>query len=103
MENLALAGLCGNQVPEVAHLRLSDAVDTPETLLQAVGVPGQGIVDHQVCALQIDTLTCGIRCHQHLHVLLLRKGSLRPFPLLSAPPTVNRDPSLISSAHSTNT
>src|SRR5205085_9427283 len=100
MENRALAGLCSDQVPEVAHLRLSDAVDTSETLLQPVGIPGQVIVDHQVCALQVDTLTCGIRCHQHLHVFLLRKGSLRLCTLLSAQPTVNSDHGLISSEHS---
>src|SRR5947209_11252960 len=55
------------------------------------------------CALQVDTFTCGIRCHQHLHVFLLRKGSLRLCPFLSAQPTVNSDHSLISSEHSANT
>src|SRR5947209_20523602 len=99
MEDLALAGLRGNQVPEVAYLRLADAMDAPEALLQAVRIPGQVIVDHQVSALQVDTLARGIRCHQHLHEFLLSKGSLRLRPLLSAYPAMNRDHSFISSEH----
>ena len=46
--DLALAGVGGDQVPEVADLGLADAVDAAEALLDPVGVPGQVVVDHQV-------------------------------------------------------
>ena len=36
------------------------ALDTPETLLDAVRVPGQVVVDDQVGALQVDALACGV-------------------------------------------
>src|SRR5207249_5224717 len=40
LEDLALARLTGNQVPEVADLRLPDTVNAPEALFQPVGIPG---------------------------------------------------------------
>ena len=54
--DLALAGLLGDEVPEVADLGLADAVDAAEALLDAVRVPGQVVVDHQVGALEVDAL-----------------------------------------------
>ena len=52
--DVALAGLLGDEVPEVADLGLADAVDAPEALLDAVRVPRQVVVHHQVGALQVD-------------------------------------------------
>ena len=60
LEDLALARLLGHQVPEVADLGLADAVDAAEPLLEAVGVPGQVVVDHQVGALEVDALAGGV-------------------------------------------
>src|SRR5262245_3721358 len=37
--DIAFAGLFGHQVPEVTDLCLSNPVNTPEPLFQAVGVP----------------------------------------------------------------
>ena len=37
----------------MAYLRLANAVDAAKALFQAVGVPGQVVVDHQVGVLQI--------------------------------------------------
>ena len=58
--DVAFARLAGDQVPQVADLRLADAVNTAETLLQPVGIPGQVVVDHQVRALQVDAFAGGI-------------------------------------------
>ena len=77
MEDLTFARLGSHQVPEMAHLRLPDAVNTPEALLKAVGVPGQIVVDHQVRALQIDTLASRIGRQQDLYLFILREGLLR--------------------------
>ena len=46
--DVALAGFLGDEVPEVADLRMADAVNPPEALLQPVRVPGQVVVDHQM-------------------------------------------------------
>ena len=56
--DIALAGLGGDQVPQMADLRLPDTVNAPKALLQAVGVPGKIVVDHQVGALQVNALAC---------------------------------------------
>ncbi len=56
----ALAGLVRDQVPEVADLGLADPVDAAEALLEAVGVPGQVVVDHQVGALEVDAFARGV-------------------------------------------
>src|SRR3546814_7347938 len=45
--NLALAGVGGDQVPEMADLGLANAVDTAEPLLDLVRVPRQIIVDRK--------------------------------------------------------
>src|SRR5579884_3121477 len=99
---LTLACLGGDEVPEMADLCLPDAVNAPETLLQAVGVPGQVVVDHQVGALQVDALSGGIGRHQNLHLRVLRKGLLRPETLLAVQAAVNRDHRLIAPQHGTN-
>ena len=56
----ALAGLVRDQVPEMADLGLADPVDAAEALLEAVGVPGQVVVDHQVGALEVDAFAGGV-------------------------------------------
>ena len=58
--DVALAGLLGHQVPQVADLGLADAVDAAEALLEPVRVPGQVVVHHQVGALQVDALARGV-------------------------------------------
>ena len=64
--DLALAGLLGDEVPEVADLGLADAVDAAEALLEPVRVPGQVVVDHQVGALEVDALAGGVGGDQDL-------------------------------------
>ena len=65
MEDLALAGVVGDQVPQVADLGLADAVDAAEPLLDPVRVPRQVVVDHQVRALQVQALARGVGGDQH--------------------------------------
>ena len=55
-EDVAFAGVFRDHVPEVADLSLTDAVDTPEALLDTVRVPGQVVVHHQVRTLKIESL-----------------------------------------------
>ena len=55
--NRAFPRLARHQVPEVTDLGLTDPVDPAETLLQAVGVPRQVVVDHEMgAALEVYAL-----------------------------------------------
>ena len=74
--NVAFAGFRRHQVPQMADLRLADAMDAPEALLQAVGVPRQVIVHHQVGALQVDAFAGGVRSQQHLCFRVVQEGFL---------------------------
>ena len=88
--HVALAGVRRHQVPQVAHLRLADAVDAPEALFQAVGVPRQVVVHHQMGALQIDALASGIGGEQHAHLWVVQKYVLGAAAFLAAHAAVNR-------------
>jgi hypothetical protein len=66
--DVALAGLLGHQVPQVADLGLADAVDAAEALLQPVRVPREVVVNHEVGPLQVDTFAGGVGGEQHLHL-----------------------------------
>ena len=76
LEDLALPGVVGDEVPEVADLLLADAVDAPEPLLDPVGVPWQVVVDHQMRPLEVDALAGGVGGDQDQHVLVLGEGLL---------------------------
>jgi hypothetical protein len=91
LPDLAFPRFLGHEVPEVAHLGLADAVDTAEALLQPVGVPGQVVVDHQVGALEVDTLASGVGGHQDLDRLVLREALLRLPPFVAPDATMDRD------------
>ncbi len=75
----------------MTDLRLPNAMNAPKALFDAVWVPRQVVVHHQVRALQVDSFTCGIRCEQHLHLGIMQKGFLRLRPLLATHPTVYGD------------
>ncbi len=62
--NLALAGFLGDEVPEMADLLLADAVDAAEALFQAVRVPRQVVVHHQIGVLEVHAFTRGISGQQ---------------------------------------
>ena len=89
--DVALARLLGDEVPQVADLGLADAVDAAEALLEAVRVPGQVVVDHQVGALEVDALAGGVGGEQHLHLGVVPERLLRLQPLLAAHAAVDHD------------
>ena len=84
----------GDQVPEMADLGLTDAVNPAETLLQAVGVPGKVVVDHQVSTLEVDPFAGGVGGNEDLHLLVVRERFLGFPSLLAAHSAVNRDDGL---------
>ena len=87
--DVALARVGGDQVPEVADLGLADAVDAAEALFEAVGVPGQVVVDHEVGALEVDALAGGVGREQHAHLRVVAEGLLRGAALLAAQSAVD--------------
>ena len=80
--NVAFPRFLGDQIPQVAHLGLADAVDSAESLFQPIRIPGQIVVHHQVRALEIDAFAGGVGGEQDLNVLVLLERFLR---LASAP------------------
>ena len=54
--NVAFPGALCNEVPQVADFGLADAVNATEALFNAVRIPWKVVVDHQVGALQVNTL-----------------------------------------------
>ena len=58
--DLALAGLLGDEVPQVTDLVLADAVDAPEALFEAVRVPRQVVIDHEIGVLEVYAFPGGI-------------------------------------------
>ena len=94
--DIAFAGLLGHQVPQVADLGLADAVDAAEALLDAVGVPGQVVVHHQVGALEVDALARGVGGQQHLHLGVVLERLLRLHALLAAHAAVDHDHGLLA-------
>ena len=75
----------------MADLRLADAVDAAEALFQAVRVPGQVVVDHQVGALQVDAFAGGVGGQQHLHLRVVPERFLRRQAFLAAHAAMDDD------------
>ena len=89
--DVAFAGLLGHQVPQVAHLGLADAVDAAEALLDAVGVPRQVVVHHQVGTLEVDALARRVGGQQHLHLGIVAERLLRLHALFAAHAAMDHD------------
>ena len=94
--HFALAGLFGNQIPKMTDLCLADAVDAPETLFDAVRVPRQIVIDHQVGALQINALTRCICGDQHLDIRVMGERFLCILTILASQSAMNADNGLFS-------
>ena len=84
----------------MADLGLANAVNSAKPLLDAIGIPGEIIVHHQVSTLKIDTFASGVGCKKHLHVWVMPEGFLRLHPFLAAHAAVDRDDRLRTSQQS---
>ena len=71
---LALTGICGDKVPEMANLGLADPVDAAEPLLDFVRVPRQVGVDHQVATLKFHAFTRDIIRDPYQYFPILHKA-----------------------------
>ena len=66
-------------------------MNAPEPLLDAVRIPRQVVVDHQVGALEVDALSRRVRRQQHLHIGVALERLLRLQPVLATHPAVDHD------------
>jgi hypothetical protein len=75
----------------MAYFSLSYAMDTAETLLNAIGIPGEIIVDHEMSALEIYAFSGCICGNKDLAIFILFKGFFCLFPILSSHTPVDVD------------
>ena len=78
----------------MADLRLADAVDAAEALLEAVGVPGQVVVHHEMGALEVDPLAGRVGSEQQLRLRVVQERLLRLAAFFTTHAAVNQDDSL---------
>ena len=92
--DLAFARVRRAQVPEVANLGLPDAVDASEPLFEAVRVPRQVVVDHQMCAaLKVDALASSVVSDHDAHDGVAVEGGDRRATRLAGNAAVDHDDS----------
>ena len=65
--NVAFTGFVCDQIPEVAYFGLADTMDATEALLNAVGIPWEIVIDHQVGTLKVNALASGVRRKEYLY------------------------------------
>ena len=89
--HVTLPGFERHEIPQVADFCLADTVDAAKALLQAIGIPRQVVVHHQVGALKVDALPRSVRGEQHLDIGVVKERLLSLPPLLSAHSALNGD------------
>jgi hypothetical protein len=89
--NVALARFLGHKVPEVAHLGLADAMNAPKALLNAIRVPGQIVIDHQMRALKVDAFARRIGRRQDAHLGIVLKALFGLLALFAPQAAMNID------------
>ena len=78
-DRFAILGGSRDEVERVHVARLSDSVNSPQSLFETGGVPGQVVVDHEVAELEVDAFSCRLGRHAYLPAgaeLLLRLLSI---------------------------
>ena len=89
--DIALAGLLGDKIPEVTDFRLADPVNAAEPLLQAVGIPGQIVIDHQVGVLEVDAFSRGVGSYQNADIGIGAEKRLEAAALVAVGAAMDRD------------
>ena len=87
----AFASLVRDRIPQAAHLALTKTVNAPKPLLNPVGVAGQVVVDHQVCALEVHAFASGVSRYQDQRIRFVDEANLSLAALLATECTMNRD------------
>ena len=80
----------------MTDLRLPDAMDASEALFEAVRVPRQVIVDHEMCTLQVDALACRVGGDQDADFLILFEQLLDLASIVAEHAAVDGDDRLLT-------
>ena len=100
--DITFAGFLGDEIPEVADLLLADAVDAAEALFEAVWIPRQVVVHHQVGVLEVHAFTGGIGGDQNAHFGVGTKDRLNAAALIAVGAAVDGDDGVGIAQHSGN-
>ena len=90
-KHITFAGFLGDKIPEVTNFLLANAVDAPEALFEAIRIPRQVVVHHQVGVLEIDAFTGGIGGDQNAYLRVGTKDRLNAAALVAMGSAVDGD------------
>ena len=90
LEYIALASFVRHEIPKVANFGLTDAMNSAKPLFKAVRVPWDVVIDHQMCALEVNTFTRSVGRHEYLDTFVLSESLLCISPLFSPDSAMNR-------------
>ena len=92
MEDVSLARFNRDKIPQMTALGLADAVDSTEALLDAIGVPREVVIHHEMRAtLKIDAFAGGIGGDQNQDFGVLLEGFLYLTPAFAGRLTMDGD------------
>jgi hypothetical protein len=89
--DITLPRLLRDQVPEVADLLLTDAMDATKPLFETVRVPRQVVVHHQMSPLKVDALPGCVVGHEHEDRGVVHEGLDDAATVVSGHPSVDLD------------
>ena len=89
--NLTFARVLRDEIPQMADFGLTNAMDAPKPLLQAVWIPRQVVVDHQMGALEVDAFAGRIVRHHHHDVRVMHERFDGPAPILPSDTSMDDD------------
>ncbi len=68
----------------MADLSLTDAVYTAKPLLDAIRIPRQIVIHHEMCALKVNALSGYISRHKYFNGFVLFEYFFSFFPILTS-------------------
>ena len=90
-KDITFAGFFGDKVPKVADLLLADTMDASESLFEAIRVPRQVVVHHQVGVLKVDAFTSGIGGDENADIWIGTKYRLNAAAFITVGSAVDGD------------
>ena len=100
--DITFTSLLGDKVPEMTDLLLANTMNTPEALFEAVGVPGQVVVHHQIGILKVDAFTSRIGCNKDTDIGVRAKEFLCFPAVVTVNGTMNDNDSIMTAKHTGN-
>ena len=99
-KDITFAGFFSDEIPQVADFLLADAVDASESLFEAIWIPWQVVIDHQVGVLKVYAFTSGIGSDEHANIWIGTKYRLNAAAFVTVGSAVDGDDAFIVAKHS---